>query len=105
VVEMTDVYTFEKFHRLTLDEFTLLKGTELMAQMLTNKWYTDSEDVIDLLDDHATGAWCAMKHGDGYLVYLSSVSDIMLARQYVTPETVPAPAITSINIADEFTNT
>lgn len=102
---MSNVYTFEKFHRLTLDEFTLLTGTELMSTMLINKWYTDSDDVIDLLDDYATGAWCAMKHGDGWLVYLSSESDIILARQHVAPDIVPAPAITSINIADEFTNT
>ena len=48
-------YKFEKFHRLTQDEFVLLKGTELAEKMLTNKWYTDCADVLDILDANATG--------------------------------------------------
>jgi hypothetical protein len=94
-------YKFEKFHRLTQDEFVLLKGTELAEKMLTNKWFTDCADVLDLLDEHATGSWCAVPYNGGFLVYLASVGDILLERQYVQPDIDPAPPIHSINIVNE----
>jgi len=98
---MTSVYKFEKFHGLTQDEFVLLKGTELAEKMLTNKWFTDCPEVIELLDAHATGTWCAVPYRDGYLMYLASVGDIILAKQYVDPGSEPAPAIQGINIGYE----
>jgi|TARA_B110000305_G_scaffold49852_1_gene53886 hypothetical protein len=94
-------YKFEKFHRLTQDEFVLLKGTELAEKMLTNKWYTDCADVLDILDANATGTWCSVPYKGGWLLYLASVGDIILAKQYVQPGSEPAPAIQGINIGYE----
>jgi hypothetical protein len=98
-------YKFEKFHRLTQDEFVLLKGTELAEKMLTNKWFTDCGAVIDVLDEYATGTWCAVSYNGGWLLYLASVGDIILAKQCVYTDPEPAPPILGVDINIGYDNT
>jgi hypothetical protein len=91
----------KKFNRLTEDEFVLLKGTDKMVEMITNKYYTDSHELVDWLDENATGTFCVVKHNAGWILYLESANDIMSVRQYCEPELVDAPPIHSINIVNE----
>lgn len=93
--------TFKKFNRLTEDEFVLLKGTERMSTMISNKWFCDDR-VVDFLAENAVGQWCAIRHREGFIVYLESPHDIMQARQFADPDNVSAPPIHSINIVDEY---
>tara|TARA_Y100000385_G_scaffold116437_1_gene121135 strand:+ start:1099 stop:1392 length:294 start_codon:yes stop_codon:yes gene_type:complete len=92
---------FKRFFRLTQDEFVLLQGTEKMQTMLSNKWFTDSHEVVEFLEEHATGSFCAVPYNDGFILYLESVGDVLSARQISEPESELAPAIHSINIVDE----
>lgn len=91
----------KKFNRLTEDEFVLLKGTDKMVMMITNKYYTDQYSLIEWLEDNATGSFCVVKHLQGWILYLESSSDIMNAQQFCEPVSEPAPAIHSVNIVDE----
>lgn len=92
---------FKKFNKLTSDEFMLLQGTEKMSNMISNKWFA-TEEVIDVLEENAVGQWCAIPHLDGWIVYFESPHDIMIVKAYLEPNQTPAPAIHSINIADEY---
>ena len=91
----------KKFNSLTEDEFVLLKGTDKMVEMITNKYYTDSYELVEWLDENATGTFCVVKHNGGWILYLESANDIMSVRQYCEPELEDAPPIHSINIVNE----
>lgn len=91
---------FKKFNRLTKDEFVMLQGTELMANMISNKWYA-CDQVIDHMENHATGKWCAIPFHDGYIIYFENQFDIQMVNAMLEPVNTPAPDIHSINISHE----
>ena len=91
----------KKFNRLTEDEFVLLKGTEKMVNMITNKYYTETYELIEWLDDNAIGNFCVVKHLKGWILYLEMLEDMLNARQLCEPKTKDAPPIHSINIVNE----
>lgn len=91
----------KKFNRLTEDEFVLLKGTEKMVNMITNKYYTDEYSLVEWLDENAISSFCVVKHLQGWILYLESPNDILNARQYCEPQTEDAPPVHSINIVNE----
>lgn len=95
---------FKRFNRLTSDEFLLLQGTEKMSAMISNKWFGDA-DVLSFLDSNAMKQWCAIKHGDGFIIYFESVEDVRSVQHMLNalnePEDSYAPEILSINIVDE----
>jgi len=94
--------TFRRFNRLTEDEIVLLKGTEKLASMLSNKFYTDDPDVVRHLEQSAICQWCCIVHGEGYILYFESLEDAHLANQYSNgSDTVSQPPIHSINIVHE----
>ena len=42
----------KRFNRLTQDEFMLLKGTEKLAVMISNKFKTYNFDVVEWLEEN-----------------------------------------------------
>jgi hypothetical protein len=96
----------KKFNRITEDEFALIKGTQLAADMIANKWWTDSMDVLDIIEQTTSGSYCTIKHLNGWLIYLQYGDDIMYAKQHLElAKNTTAPEIRSINILDDFQNT
>ena len=92
--------SFKKFNQLTSDEFLLLQGTEKMANMISNKWI-GSGDVLDILQEHSIGQYCAVKYGKEYILYFESPHDIMIVQEMLKPEQQPSPTVQSINISYE----
>ena len=96
----------KKFNRLTEDEFVMIKGTQLAADMIQNKWYTDEPTVLDIIDKTSSGSYCVVKHLKGWLIYLQFGQDIMYAKQHLElAKKTEAPEIRSINIVDDYENT
>jgi len=94
--------TFKRFNKLTEDEFVLLKGTEKLAEMLSNKFYTDDTSAIDWLEENAMWQWCCVSHGPGYILYFESAEDAHLLNQHLnSSNTSSEPPIHSINIVHE----
>lgn len=90
----------KKFNRLTESEFVLLKGTDKMVNMITNKYYTEDYSIIEWLDEHSIGSFCIVKHQEGWILYMEMPEDVNNIRQYCQPEVIEAPAVHSINITD-----
>lgn len=102
---MNDV--IRKFNKLTESEFTALAGTEKFSNMISNKFVTNNVDVLDWLFDNTIGQYCVVKDmGNQWILYFESKDDIQrVLMHFNTPEQQDAPAIHTINIADEFKNT
>ena len=102
---MNDV--IRKFNKLTESEFTALSGTEKFSNMISNKFVTNNVDVLDWLFDNTIGQYCVVKDmGNQWIVYFESHDDVArVLQQFDSPEKEDAPAIHTINIADEFKNT
>ena len=96
-----------RFNKLTEAEFTALTGTEKFANMLSNKFLTDDFNVCEWLYDNAIGQYCVLKDmGEQWIIYFESGDDVARVLQaFDTPHKQDAPAIHTINIADEFKNT
>ena len=96
-----------RFNKLTESEFTALAGSEKFANMLSNKFITTDFAVCDWLYDNAIGQYCVIKDmGNQWIIYFESHDDIQrVLMQLDSPEKEDAPAIHTINIADEFKNT
>lgn len=94
----------KRYNRLTQDEFLLLKGTEKLAVMISNKFKTRDFDVVEWLDDNSMGQFCVIKQDldKSWLIYFESSEDIAMVLQNFTPKEPDAPAIHNINIVDEF---
>ena len=94
----------KRYNRLTQDEFLLLKGTEKLAVMISNKFKTHDFDVVEWLDDNSMGQFCVIKQDldKSWLIYFESSEDIAMVLQNFTPKEPDAPSIHSINIVDEF---
>jgi hypothetical protein len=96
-----------RFNKITEAEFTALAGTEKFANMLSNKFLTDDFNVCEWLYDNAIGQYCVLKDmGEQWIIYFDSTDDVARVLQaFDTPHKQDAPAIHTINIADEFKNT
>lgn len=94
----------ERYNRLTESEFLLLKGTDKMAQMISNKFFTRNFDVIEYLEGNSLGQFCVIKDDlkQGWLIYVESLEDIQLVVANLTPKDPDAAPIHKINIVDEF---
>lgn len=99
--------TIRRFNKLTESEFTALAGTEKFATMLSNKFLTTDFAVCDWLYDNSIGQYCVIKDmGNQWIIYFESPDDIQrVLTTFDTPHKEDAPAIHTINIADEFKNT
>ena len=93
----------ERYNQLTESEFLLLKGTDKIATMLSNKFYTVNPDLVGFLNVYATHQFCVIPEGKtGWFIYFESMDDVGMVRASMQPETPEAPPIHTINIVDEF---
>ena len=94
----------KRYNRLTQDEFLLLKGTEKLAVMISNKFKTYDFDVVEWLDENSMGQFCVIqqKLDKSWLIYFESSEDIAMVLHNFTPKQPKAPGIHKINIVDEF---
>jgi hypothetical protein len=94
----------ERYNRLTESEFLLLKGTEKMSTMISNKFFTADFDVIEYLEDNSLGQFCVIKNDvkGGWIIYFETLEDVQLAMANLTPKEPDAAPIHKINIVDEF---
>jgi hypothetical protein len=96
----------KRFNKLTEAEFTALSGTDKFANMISNKFVTDDFQVCDWLFENSIGQYCALKDGPQWIIYFESIDDVQrVLTTFDTPHKEDAPAIHTINIADEFKNT
>ena len=94
--------TIKRFNKLTQDEFLLMQGTEKLTQMISNKFYTEDSSVLDFIEESALWQWCAIRHGQGFILYFENLEDANRAIQYsLEPNTPSEPPIHSINIVHE----
>tara|TARA_B100001996_G_scaffold298666_1_gene239046 strand:- start:923 stop:1231 length:309 start_codon:yes stop_codon:yes gene_type:complete len=102
---MSDI--IRKFNKLTETEFMALAGSDKFANMISNKFVTNNVDVLEWLFDNTIGQYCVVKDmGNQWIMYFESQDDIQrVLMQFNTPHNEDAPAIHTINIADEFKNT
>lgn len=94
----------ERYNRLTESEFLLLKGTEKMSTMISNKFFTTDFDVVEYLEDNSLGQFCVIKNDvkGGWIIYFETIEDVQLAMANLTPKEPDAEPIHRINIVDEF---
>ena len=94
----------KRFNRLTQDEFMLLKGTEKLAVMISNKFKTYNFDVVEWLEENSVGQFCVIKQDldKSWLIYFERSEDIALVYANFTPKEPEAPPVHKINIVDEF---
>jgi len=99
--------SIRRFNKLTEAEFTALSGTDKFATMISNKFVTDNFDVCEWLFDNSIGQYCVLKDaGPQWIIYFESIDDVQrVLTTFDTPHIEDAPAIHTINIADEFKNT
>lgn len=93
-----------RFNKITEAEFTSLSGTEKFATMLSNKFVTDDWEVCEWLYDNAIGQYCVLKDaGPQWILYFESSDDVQRTlMEFDSPRIEQAPAIHTINIADDF---
>lgn len=94
----------KRFNRLTQDEFLLLKGTEKLATMISNKFKTYDFDVVEWLEENSLGQFCVVRQDldKSWLIYFEHQEDIALVYSNFTPKEPEAPPVHKINIVDEF---
>jgi hypothetical protein len=93
-----------RYNRLTESEFMLLKGTDKMSRMLSNKFKTRNFDVVEWLEENSIAQYCVIKQDmdKSWLIYFDALEDAHLVMSNFAPEEPEAPEIRKINIVDEF---
>ena len=96
-----------RFNKLTEAEFTALSGTDKFATMISNKFVTNDFEVCEWLFENTVGQYCVLKDmGNQWIIYFESHDDVQrVLQEFDTPHLEEAPAVHTINIADEFKNT
>jgi hypothetical protein len=92
-----------RYNKLTETEFILLKGTDKIATMLSNKFVVTDYDVVHYLEQHAMGQFCVVvnERSKSWIIYFEQLSDVLYAEQYFAPKQQEAPPIHTINIVNE----
>ena len=77
----------KRFNRLTQDESLLLKGTEKLATMISNKFKTYDFDVVEWLEENLLGQFCVVRQDldKSWLIYFEHQEDIALVYSNFTP--------------------
>lgn len=93
----------KRYNKLTEAEFLLLKGTDKMAAMLSNKYVVNDYDVVHHLEQHAMGQFCVIinERGKSWIIYFEQFSDVLYAEQFFAPKQPEAPPVHTINIVNE----